>query len=250
MLGARLRLLLSGAIAGRIPAGGTGALPLAKAWDLISAAPARRRGLSDRGVLAQGYRADIILVDDGLPLRPRIVAVIAAGRLVHLTEANRLHTRHLDVSFQEVVHSVLTGNAEVARHKRFAENRMDSHKNARLTPKGREAMVRSVVDGGLSRAAAARQFNTSAKTVAKWVDRFRRDGVEGLRDHSSRPHSSPNQTPLAVRANVEGLRRQRYTGKQIAVELGLSAATVSRILQRLGLNRIRALEPCRAGAPL
>ncbi len=121
---------------------------------------------------------------------------------------------------------------------------MDSHKNARLTPKGREAMVRSVVDGGLTRAAAARQFNTSAKTVAKWVDRFRRDGVAGLRDHSSRPHSSPNQTPLAVRANVEGLRRQRYTGKQIAVELGLSAATVSRILQRLGLNKIRALEPC------
>jgi alpha-D-ribose 1-methylphosphonate 5-triphosphate diphosphatase len=25
-----------------------------------------------------------------MPLRPRIVAVIAAGRLVHLTEANRL----------------------------------------------------------------------------------------------------------------------------------------------------------------
>jgi len=67
-----------------------GVLPLAKAWDLISAAPPKAAGLSDRGVLAQGYRADIILVDDGLPLRPRIVAVIAAGRLVHLTEANRL----------------------------------------------------------------------------------------------------------------------------------------------------------------
>jgi transposase InsO family protein len=39
-------------------------------------------------------------------------------------------------------------------------------------------------------------------------------------------------------------RRQRYTGQQIAIELGLSAATVSRILRRLGLNRIDALEPC------
>ena len=121
---------------------------------------------------------------------------------------------------------------------------MDSHKNARLTPKGREAMVRSVVDGGLTGAAAARQFNTSAKTVAKWVDRFRKDGIGGLRDRSSRPHSSPSQTPLAARASVEVLRRQRYTGKQIAIELGLSAATVSRILRRLGLNRIDALEPC------
>ena len=120
---------------------------------------------------------------------------------------------------------------------------MDSHKNARLTPKGREEMVRVVVEDGLSKAAAARQFNTTAKTVAKWVERYRKDGAEGLRDRSSRPHSSPNQTPLAARATVETLRRQRYTGKQIASELGLSAATVSRILQRLGLNKIKALEP-------
>jgi alpha-D-ribose 1-methylphosphonate 5-triphosphate diphosphatase len=65
-------------------------LPLTEAWDLIAAAPARAAGLSDRGILAPGYRADIILVDDQVPLRPRIVAVIAAGHLVHLTDANRL----------------------------------------------------------------------------------------------------------------------------------------------------------------
>jgi alpha-D-ribose 1-methylphosphonate 5-triphosphate diphosphatase len=67
-----------------------GVLPLAEAWQLISSAPARAAGLTDRGTLAAGQRADILLVDDTLPLRPRIVAVIAAGRLVHLTEANRL----------------------------------------------------------------------------------------------------------------------------------------------------------------
>ena len=67
-----------------------GVLPLADAWNLISAAPARAAGLADRGVLAEGRRADIILVDDELPLRPRIVAVIAAGRLIHLTDASRL----------------------------------------------------------------------------------------------------------------------------------------------------------------
>ena len=65
-------------------------LPLAEAWDLISAAPAKAAGLPDRGVLAEGRRADIILVDHEVPLRPRVVAVIAAGRLVHLTDANRL----------------------------------------------------------------------------------------------------------------------------------------------------------------
>jgi alpha-D-ribose 1-methylphosphonate 5-triphosphate diphosphatase len=67
-----------------------GVLPLPQAWNLISAAPARAAGLSDRGVIAEGARADLILVDDAIPMRPRIVAVIAAGRLVHLTEAGRL----------------------------------------------------------------------------------------------------------------------------------------------------------------
>jgi alpha-D-ribose 1-methylphosphonate 5-triphosphate diphosphatase len=67
-----------------------GVLPLAEAWSLISAAPARAAGLDDRGVIAEGRRADIILVDDKVPLRPRIVAVIAAGRLAQLTDASRL----------------------------------------------------------------------------------------------------------------------------------------------------------------
>jgi alpha-D-ribose 1-methylphosphonate 5-triphosphate diphosphatase len=65
-------------------------LPLGKAWDLISAAPAEAAGLADRGKLASGQRADILLVDDAIPQRPRIVAVIAAGRLVHLADAGRI----------------------------------------------------------------------------------------------------------------------------------------------------------------
>jgi transposase len=120
---------------------------------------------------------------------------------------------------------------------------MGPHKNASLTPKGREAMTRSVVEGGLSKAVAARQFNTTPKTVAKWVDRFQAEGPAGLMDRSSRPHSSPGQTPPAACAAVEALRRQRHIGAQIAAEVGVSVATVSRILKRLGLNRLSALEP-------
>jgi transposase InsO family protein len=120
---------------------------------------------------------------------------------------------------------------------------MDTHKNAHLTPKGRELMVRVVLDDGLTKAAAARQFHTTAKTVGKWVKRFQEEGVDGLRDRSSRPLSSPDQTPAATCAAVEALRRQRYTGKQIAAEVGISPATVSRVLRRLGLNKLSALEP-------
>jgi len=120
---------------------------------------------------------------------------------------------------------------------------MDVHNNARLTPKGREAMVRAVVDQGLTSVEAARRFNTTAKTVAKWVRRFRERGVAGLRDRSSRPLSSPSQTPLATCEAVERLRRQRRTQEHIARELALSKATVSRILARRGLSLLSALEP-------
>lgn len=120
---------------------------------------------------------------------------------------------------------------------------MNSHKNALLTPKGREAMVRAVVDAGLSVATVARLYRTTPKTVSKWVARFRAEGIDGLRDRSSKPHSSPSQTPPATCAAIEASRRQRHTGKQIAAEVGVSPATVSRVLRRLGLNALKALEP-------
>src|SRR5262249_8173770 len=79
--------------------------------------------------------------------------------------------------------------------------------------------------------------------VGKWVERFRAEGVDGLRDRSSRPLSLPGQTPPATCAAIEVLRRQRYTGQQIAAEVGVSPATVSRILRRLDLNKLSALQP-------
>ena len=45
------------------------------------------------------------------------------------------------------------------------------HKNARLTPIGRVAMVRAVVQYDLTRAEAAKRFNTTIKTASKWVRR-------------------------------------------------------------------------------
>lgn len=120
---------------------------------------------------------------------------------------------------------------------------MDVHQNARLTPRGRELMVRAVVDEGLSKAKAAHRFNTTAKTVAKWVERFKAGGAEGLRDRSSKPLSSPSQTPLATCETIEALRRQRRTQAAIAAELQLSPATISRVLKRRGLSLLSAIEP-------
>jgi transposase InsO family protein len=119
---------------------------------------------------------------------------------------------------------------------------MNIHKNARLTPLGRERIVMQVLTGQRLEA-TAHAAGVCPRTVRKWVARFKAEGIEGLQDRSSRPHRLYRPTPPAIVGQVEALRRQRWTGKQIAAELGISPATVSRILRRLGLNRISALEP-------
>jgi transposase InsO family protein len=122
-------------------------------------------------------------------------------------------------------------------------DRMDVHKNARLTPAGREIMVRRVVEGGQTPKALSAAVGVCPRTVQKWVKRFRAEGLAGLQDRSSRPHRLRRATPPETVARIESLRRQRWTGAQIARETRVSEATVSRILRRLGLNRLRALEP-------
>jgi transposase InsO family protein len=119
---------------------------------------------------------------------------------------------------------------------------MNVHKNARLTPIGRERIVRQVGSGQTPKA-VSEAAGVCPRTIRKWVERYHREGLVGLRDRSSRPHRLHRPTPQAVVEQVETLRRARRTGKQIAAELGVSPATVSRILKRLGLNRIGALEP-------
>ena len=73
--------------------------------------------------------------------------------------------------------------------------------------------------------------------------RYREQGAAGLRDRSSRPHRLYRPTPAATVALVEALRRERWTGHRIARHTGLSRATVSRLLRRLRLSRMRDLEP-------
>ena len=120
---------------------------------------------------------------------------------------------------------------------------MDVHKNARLTPAGREIMVRRVVEGGQTPQALSAAVGVCPRTVRKWVKRFRSEGIAGLQDRSSRPHRVRRPTPAETIERIEALRRQRWTGAQIARETGVSKASVSRILRRLGLSRLRALEP-------
>ena len=120
---------------------------------------------------------------------------------------------------------------------------MNIHKNARLTPLRREEMARAVVEGRLSKAHAARIYGVTAKVVRRWVERFRSEGPAGMADRSSRPRTSPGQTTARVADEIAALRRRRLPGRHIARQTGVSAATVSRVLKRAGLSRLRDLEP-------
>lgn len=120
---------------------------------------------------------------------------------------------------------------------------MNMHRNARLTPAGREELVRRVIEEGHPMRVVGREMGVSRRTVWKWVKRFRREGRAGLRDRSSRPHASPRRLHSKLIRRIERLRRRRWTGLEIAGALDLAVSTVSLWLRRLGLGRLRDLEP-------
>jgi transposase InsO family protein len=151
--------------------------------------------------------------------------------------------RLLAVSFQQVVHPAPAEDAEVVETSTvLGESRMDIHKNARLIPTGRERLVNMVLSGQTPQAAAI-AGGVCPRTVRKWLCRFRQGGWAGLHDRSSRPHRLRQPTPQPVIDRIEVLRRQRLPGKEIAAQVGVSPATVSRVLKRLGLHKLSALEP-------
>ncbi|MBV8242856.1 MAG: helix-turn-helix domain-containing protein, partial [Hyphomicrobiales bacterium] len=119
---------------------------------------------------------------------------------------------------------------------------MNIHKNARLTPQGRLLLVERITEAGWSVAQAAQAAGISVRQSYRWLARYRAEGAAGLDDRSSAPHRCQHRTPSQRVAEIEGLRRQRMSGPQIACQLGLPVSTVGGVLRRLGLSRLAALE--------
>ena len=119
---------------------------------------------------------------------------------------------------------------------------MNVHKNARLTPLGRAVMVCRIEDGWpVKRAAEA--SGISRRTAYRWLKRHRRGGERRLHDRSSAPRRCPRRTPQPRVAQIEQLRRERMSGPAIARALGMARSTVGLVLRRLGLGKLKALEP-------
>jgi transposase InsO family protein len=120
-------------------------------------------------------------------------------------------------------------------------DRMNSHKNARTTYEGRKLLIERIAVMGLATAAEA--AGISVRTAAKWKRRFLMDGPDGLFDRSSRPHRTRTTLDASLKERIEGLRRDRRPMRVIARIVGRSVATVSRLLERLGLSSLKDLDP-------
>jgi transposase InsO family protein len=119
---------------------------------------------------------------------------------------------------------------------------MNVHKNARLTPAGR-ALLADRVAGGWTVKAAAEAAGVSGRTAHKWLARHRLGGERRHHDRSSAPRRCPRKVSAARVAQIEALRRERLTGLAIAGRLGMARSTVGLVLRRLGLGRLKSLEP-------
>ena len=120
---------------------------------------------------------------------------------------------------------------------------MNIHHNARLTFRGRELLVKRIVEQGLRVEEAAQASGVSVRTAYKWLTRYRQEGITDLYDRSSRPRHCPHQTSAHRHQEIVRLRRLRRTYRQISRQLGVSQSTVGRVQPKLGLNRLSALEP-------
>lgn len=119
-----------------------------------------------------------------------------------------------------------------------------SHSNARLTLHGRALLVDRVVNEHRPVAHVAKELGISRQCAHRWVTRFHAEGLPGLSDRSSRPHTSPRRTHPAQEARVLAARKQLRAGPlRLAAVTGTPARTVSRILTRYGVAPLAFCDP-------
>ena len=105
---------------------------------------------------------------------------------------------------------------------------MNRHKNARLTARGREEMLRRLETK--SAAAVAAGYGLSVRTVRKWKHCYAMGGFEALADASSRPKRCRCSLTKAEMAQIHELGAQGG-GRDCASSRPVPQYGVSRVTQ-------------------
>jgi transposase InsO family protein len=100
-----------------------------------------------------------------------------------------------------------------------------------------------MTEHGLSVVEAASRHGVTSPTARKWLGRYLGEGDLALTDASSRPKRSPRAIEPGRALLIVELRRRRMLQARIAKSVGVSEATVSRVLARAGLSKLSDLEP-------
>ena len=122
---------------------------------------------------------------------------------------------------------------------------MNARENARLTPKGREEMVRAVVDYGLTQGCGRASGTIPLRRRwRKWVNRFYAGGVGWFARSILKTSFIARPNSCSPHVRHEALRRQRYIGKQIANgDRCLARHRQPGLAGGAGSPRLKALEP-------
>jgi transposase InsO family protein len=104
-------------------------------------------------------------------------------------------------------------------------------------------MARLIVDQEWPVARAAERYDVSWRTADRWAKRYRELGEAGMVERSSRPHHSPNRTPVPVVRKLVHLRWKHRLGPvAIGAKLSMPASTVHAVLVRCRLNRLSHID--------
>ena len=105
-------------------------------------------------------------------------------------------------------------------------------------------MIKTSKKYGISE--TARMFSVSRPTVYKWVNRFKRDGLNGLQNRSRRPHSSPNCISDDRKRQIIALRKRWpiLSPQRMRMEFGVQSdiKTIYKVLHQNNLMPSRRVK--------
>ncbi len=103
--------------------------------------------------------------------------------------------------------------------------------------------IKPILDGEISIKKMVKVCPFSVRTLKYWLSKYRKRGLKGLENRSTRPKSHPNETPVRIKERVIELRKQtnlcsvKLVWKLKDEGIVLSKRTIDKILKKEGLTR-------------